>query len=379
MAIVVGLLLILTLQRVVARAAHTVRTLIWLLTGVVLGVAVEQFGWQTGINATQVRNIILYILLPPLLLNVAANLPASMFRQYGVRMLGQGLWSLVGFTLLFATVLYLVIGHPGFPWQSALVCALLLAVVDVCWLPRFPEGFRTLRQWLEGESALMDPLSVTALLMLFSFAEGAQGGWFPWLRLALGTLLGVAVAWSLHWLWRRVQPQWQQMDWVLWSLWVFALTEGVLGGSGVLVLLLTVAALRHEDRAPPAHAAWPFWTDALLLLFGFAIVWEMFSERYLAMLWGIAAAVLLRSLLLLPWVSVQRRWSRSSRYLWPWVPVHGPVTLALIMALPVELEGWWTIQAIGVGVILFEILVQQPLLSWTFTRSGRQGRGDARG
>ena len=41
--------------------------------------------------------------------------------------------------------------------------------------------------------------------------------------------------------------------------------------------------------------------------------------------------------------------------------VRGAVTLALALSLPVELEGWWTVQSIAYGVVVFSLFVQAPL------------------
>lgn len=41
--------------------------------------------------------------------------------------------------------------------------------------------------------------------------------------------------------------------------------------------------------------------------------------------------------------------------------VRGAVTLALALSLPVQLEGWWTVQSFAYGVVLFSLFVQAPL------------------
>jgi len=35
--------------------------------------------------------------------------------------------------------------------------------------------------------------------------------------------------------------------------------------------------------------------------------------------------------------------------------------LRLALSLPIELEGWWTVQSIAYGVVLFSLFVQAPL------------------
>ena len=40
----------------------------------------------------------------------------------------------------------------------------------------------------------------------------------------------------------------------------------------------------------------------------------------------------------------------------------GAVTLALALALPTDLDYWWTIQSMAFGVVLFTMFVQAPLM-----------------
>mgnify|MGYP000243515486 CR=1 FL=1 len=40
---------------------------------------------------------------------------------------------------------------------------------------------------------------------------------------------------------------------------------------------------------------------------------------------------------------------------WHWL------ALLLALALPVELEGWWTVQSIAYGVVVFSLFLQAPL------------------
>ena len=42
--------------------------------------------------------------------------------------------------------------------------------------------------------------------------------------------------------------------------------------------------------------------------------------------------------------------------------VRGAVTLALALSLPVELEGWWTVQSIAYEVVIFSLFLQAPVL-----------------
>ena len=53
--------------------------------------------------------------------------------------------------------------------------------------------------------------------------------------------------------------------------------------------------------------------------------------------------------------------------------LRGAVTLALALSLPVELEGWWTVQSIAYGVVLFSLFVQAPLIEPLLNRLQKAG------
>jgi CPA1 family monovalent cation:H+ antiporter len=53
---------------------------------------------------------------------------------------------------------------------------------------------------------------------------------------------------------------------------------------------------------------------------------------------------------------------------------RGAVTLALALALPVELEAWWTVQSIAYGVVVFSLFVQSPLVGPVLAGLQRDGR-----
>jgi len=53
--------------------------------------------------------------------------------------------------------------------------------------------------------------------------------------------------------------------------------------------------------------------------------------------------------------------------------LRGAVTLALALSLPLELEGWWTVQSIAYGVVLFSLFIQAPGIEPLFNRLQRNG------
>ena len=52
--------------------------------------------------------------------------------------------------------------------------------------------------------------------------------------------------------------------------------------------------------------------------------------------------------------------------------LRGAVTLAL--SLPLELEGWWTVQSVACGVVLFSLFIQAPAIEPLLNRLQGKGR-----
>ena len=119
-----------------------------------------------------------------------------------------------------------------------------------------------------------------------------------------------------------------------------------------------------------------FWTfnvyvaeSLMFLLMGVTVTVGMFTDNWLAMLIGIAAVLIARAVGIFggaPLVSLLPNVEpvpKSYQRLIFLGGLRGAVTLALALALPFELEYWWTIQSIAFGVVLFTLFVQAPLIS----------------
>lgn len=89
------------------------------------------------------------------------------------------------------------------------------------------------------------------------------------------------------------------------------------------------------------------------------ITLSMFEERWVAMLVTRLPSVWLAAGL--PSLAPrQQPVPMASQVLLVAGGLRGAVTLAL--ALPVNMEGWWTVQSIAYGVVVFSLFVQAPLL-----------------
>jgi CPA1 family monovalent cation:H+ antiporter len=91
---------------------------------------------------------------------------------------------------------------------------------------------------------------------------------------------------------------------------------------------------------------------------------DMFTERWLAMLIGIAGVIIARAIGIFTFVPLLSRIlpvdaiPRSYQAVMFWGGLRGAVTLALALSLPTTLDYWWTIQSIAFGVVLFTLFIQ---------------------
>ena len=172
----------------------------------------------------------------------------------------------------------------------------------------------------------------------------------------------------------------------------FMAADWVLHVSGVMAVLIAGLVLgwschRHGEEQADGFVdrLWSlnaFAANALVfLLMGVTITLPMFEERWLAMLIGIGGVLVARAVGLFSIVSLLGRLpgiepvplgTQTAMY---WGGLRGAVTLALALALPVELDYWWTIQSIAFGVVLFTLVVQAPTMPLLLRRLGLTNRG----
>ncbi|WP_222526646.1 cation:proton antiporter [Ferrimonas balearica] len=344
-----------------------VRYPLLLILGTVAGQSVSLMGWESGWDAQGLTQVILYLFLPILVWEMAARLPLRRLARYRLNILLQSLLTL---SLMLAGTTYALfkgLDHPGFPLLSALLAATLLATVDPAFGEPWVKQYPRVNAWLEGEAAVVEPLTLALLLTLVSVGELGSVS-LPVLVLTLVKLLAMAllVGWVGAQVWRLSGgAQWGVLGTGLWLWWLFLLSELVLGIPGLVVVLTAVFWVRSRwQHTLPCRRLSPFLGDALVVILGFSLTAAMFTERYWAMGLGIASAALIRLGSLLPWLL----WpglpiKPGERSIWLLAPSRGPITLALVLALPTHLPAWWTVQSLAYGVILFDVLVQGTLLA----------------
>jgi len=248
---------------------------------------------------------------------------------------------------------------------------------------------------VDGESLFNDATTVVLFMLLLSATVGQEmshvdlpAAALTLLRLsfgglALGLLFGIAGRWLMCWLGRPVIVS------LLAAYGSYLVAEMWLGVSGVMATMacgLWIGHALRSDLAPVAKTLASGWeqlgwvaNSALFLLAGVTITVTMFEERWHAMLLGIGAVLMTR--LLVVWLTAgltsltpgQQPISMACRAILFAGGLRGAVTLALALSLPLELEGWWTVQSIAYGVVVFSLFVQAPLLEPLVKQLQRRG------
>jgi CPA1 family monovalent cation:H+ antiporter len=359
---------------------------------------IVSLGIDTGLRWYHFHDLVFLVFLPALIFGAAIAMDARMLLRNLVPILLLTLPLLLLATLLSAALLFFGIGHPqGFPWISALICGALISATDPVAITELSKRLpvpKRLLTLMEGESLFNDATTVVLFTLFLSaasapgvqidaldatlnFAKLAVGG------LAVGLLFALVAGLLIRWLDRAVIVS------LLAAYGSYLIAETQLEVSGVMASLGCGLLLSHRLRQSGtelitqvetwwSQIAW-IANSSVFLLCGATITLLMFQERWLAMLLGIGAAILSRVTAV--WIAAgltnvipgQQPVSRGYRVMMSAAGLRGAVTLALALSLPLELEGWWTVQSIAYGVVLFCLLVQAPGIEPLMNRLLRKG------
>ncbi len=371
-----------------ARRAHLPFYAVLVVTGFLGSELIVGLGLDTGLRWYHFHRFLLHVFLPVLVFEAAYKIRLDTLREELAPILFLAVPVLLIAALLSAVVLYWGIAHPrGFPFITALIAGALLsatdpvAVIALCEKAGMPGRLGTL---MEGESLINDATTIVLFGVLLGFsAAPTQGGDIPsaimqFVWVFFGGIVCGAVVGGLAWLVRRITLNaiTRALTTLIGALFAFSAAEFTLEVSGVMAVMCTGLILgetsRREARADISAEVWAlgaYIANALIfLLMGATVTTAMFSERWLAMLIGIGAVSLSRALsvyVLLPSLNplpgVAPTGWREATLLY-WGGLRGAVTIALALALPLTLEGWWTVQSIAYGVVLFTLFVQAPSL-----------------
>ncbi|NIR61662.1 MAG: sodium:proton antiporter, partial [Gammaproteobacteria bacterium] len=340
-------------------------------------------GIDTGLRWYHFHDLVFYVFLPVLIFESAFNIDPRLLRANLIPVLVLAIPLMLVSVLVTGALIYAGIGHPtGFPWLTALIAGTLLSATDpVAVLDLFKRAGAPARLTVlvEGESLFNDATTIVLYTLLIAAATATEG---PGLTLSQGVLefltlfFGGAVVGALigvvgMGLLRVFQGTVQQALLTVIAAYVsYLAAEAGLTVSGIMAVLVCGVLLGHEMRRPSAddafvHTLWAFnaWIANALtfLLLGVTVTVAMFTERWLAMAIGIAAVLAVRTLGVYTALPAIGRLPRVEpappgyRPVLAWGGLRGAVTVALALALPLGLTGWWTVQSIAYGVVLFTL------------------------
>jgi len=389
-----ALLMAALILRPVADRIHLPFALLLVLSGFAGSEILVGLGYDTGLRADSFHDLILYAFLPVLIFESAFKTSARALTRDLLTVLFVAIPVLLLSVAITAALIYTGIGHEsGFPWIAALLTGALLAATDPTavmeQLQRLGVSQR-LQVLLEGESLFNDTTAIVLFGIFLSVALNPGHTVSPseaLLRFGLLSFGGAAVGLVIglvFLLLLRVfsDPIEQGLLTLVCAYSSFLAADQGLQLSGVMAVLVAGLVLgrahyrrQDDDGDGFVDRLWSmnaFAAGALVfLLMGVTVTLPMFEERWLAMLIGIGSVLVARALglfALLPLVGTLPGIApvpiREQTVLY-WGGLRGAVTLALALALPVELDYWWTIQSIAFGVVLFTLAIQastMPLL-----------------
>lgn len=348
---------------------------------------------DTGIRWDNFHIIIFHILIPSLIFQAALTLDLKTLRKNVIVILILALPMLFIGTILTATVIYYAINHPtGFPWVAALIVGALLSATDPAAVLSVLKNTNTpnrLKNILEGESLFNDATAVVLFSVLVSVATMDVSSGILWedafsqfvMVFTGGLMLGLLIGFPAHFILKKFQTtNIQGLVTILIAYGGFIIAEDICHVSGVMAVLSAgiIVRIMYVHNQPERstiflHSLWDLLAhiseSLLFILAGVTITLSMFSEQWLAILFGIAAVVISRMILIhclfvfLGLFSESQKLSVRQRNLLVWGGVRGTVTIALALSIPITLDYYYTIQSIAYGVVLFTLIFQATSIS----------------
>lgn len=386
--IVIAMLLLAVVTEPLSRRLHLPFSALLVLIGYFGSELLVASGIDTGLRWHQFNYLILHVFVPILVFESAFNMKARVLLKNLLPVLLLAIPFMLVAAAITGAAVYYGIGHPtGFPWLAALLCGVILSATDpVAVVALFKQlgAPDRLTALLEGESLFNDTTAIVVFTLLVAIATTGE----PFqmssavlaftYNLSLGILAGALCGAIGAVLYRFFNTAiLRALITIISAYLTYYLSEHLFHSSGVVALLVAGLLLgeHHRRRTYTDGFAGELWElsayccNALVfLLAGATITWIMFESHWLAMLIGVAAALLARgfimygvlplSLLPLPTNQIPGPY----RTVIMWGGLRGAVSLALALSLPTTLTGWYSVQSIVYGVVVFTLFIQAPLM-----------------
>ncbi|MBT8148301.1 MAG: sodium:proton antiporter [Pseudomonadales bacterium] len=368
---------------VLARLARIDSSLGCVLAGIVGGWSLPLLQLDTGIRASNIHDLVFYVVLPVLIFEAAWHLRPGMLKRWLQPIFLLATIGVLISCTLVALGVYYGINHPGFPFIAALLTGAILAATDpasvVSTLQRLqaPADLATL---MEGESLFNDATAVVLFSIVLAIAMGMVDTQSSYTGFFATTFFGGLVVGSIAGLIAAItclllrSASGATVALVVLAFASFYLAEHWLHVSGIMSVMaaaITSKLLLREHETQLLQHVLPTWewlgtlfNSIIFVLMGLVMNSDMFTDQWLAILIAIAATLLARfsTVFAVGWTS---RWSSYPisigwQLILSWGGMRGIIAIVLALSLPISLPYWWTIQSMVFGVVVFSLLVQAP-------------------
>ena len=390
--IFVAMLLLAVLSEPLARLLHLPFSALLVLIGFIGSELLVAGGVDTNLRWQQFNYLILHVFVPILVFESAFNMKAPVLLKNLLPVLLLAIPVMLLAAGITAIAVYYGIGHPtGFPWLAALLCGVIVSATDpVAVVALFKQlgAPDRLTALLEGESLFNDATAIVMFTLLVAAATSGESIQISTAAISFGyTFIGGVIAGAVFgvagaWLYRFFNTAiLRALISIISAYLAFFVAEHVLHVSGIVAVLLAGLILGENHRRKAqvdgkvdafAGELWElsaYCCNALLfLLAGVTITLQMFESHWLAMIIGVAAAAVARALAMYGVLPVCMHVLPGEQIPGPyrtvmmWGGLRGAVSLALALSLPTTLQGWYSVQSIVYGVVLFTLFVQAPLM-----------------
>lgn len=351
-------------------------------------IATKNFGIDIGINWENFQPIIIHFILPVLIFQAAIMTDIRSLRENALPIFMLALPLLLISTAVIAAGVYFGINHPnGFPWIAALLTGAILSATDpsaILMVLRNHGVSERIILLLETEGLFSDATTIVLFSIVIGIALTGGETQNQWMHAAIeflsvffgGIATGVMTGIAAHFIIRSRDSDYLHILTTIITAYVsFILAQDYFNLSGVMAVLaagLTIRTLGKQDHDNASRKYTDkFWgitaklsDNLIFLLAGVTITLSIFTDQWLAILTGIVACLIARTLVIfstfpvLNLVSGQAPVTTTQQFILAWGGVRGTITLALALSLPLRLGYWYTVQSIAYGVVLFTLFVQ---------------------
>jgi CPA1 family monovalent cation:H+ antiporter len=350
-------------------------------------------GFDTGLRWDSFRDIILHLLVPILVFESAYHLPTKLLFKNALPVFVLAVPALLISASISGYLLFLGIGYPqAFPLLTAILAGVILAATDpVAVVSMFKAigASPRLTALVEGESLFNDATAVVCFSLII-VALGNNNLMLTWqgaswefiITVGGGLLIGLISGYVFSLLYCLITSNNGRAIISLLAMAIpFYIAEHNFHVSGIIAVLISglwLGEVRRQRIAYSQHEegfSSHLWelngyiaNVIVFVLMGVTITLEMFRDQWAAMLLGIAAASISRAVVIYGFTPVvntlprQEKIPLSYQNVIMWGGLRGGVGIALALSIPTSVPGWYTVQAIIYGMVLFTLFVQAPLM-----------------